>query len=47
MRKPILFLLVLCLPLFGHAQVDFLLKPDRVFDGKTMHEKLGGDCLGE
>ncbi len=38
MRKPILFLLVLCLPLFGHAQVDFLLKPDRVFDGKTMHE---------
>lgn len=38
MRKPILFLLVLCLPFFGHAQVDFLLKPDRVFDGKTMHE---------
>lgn len=38
MRKPILFLLVLCLPLFGHAQVDFLLKPDRVFDGKAMHE---------
>ena len=38
MRKPILFLLVLCLPLFGHAQVDFLLKPDRVFDGKTVHE---------
>lgn len=38
MRKPILFLLVLCLPLFGHAQVDFLLKPDRVFDGKTMHD---------
>ena len=38
MRKPILFLLVLCLPLFGHAQVDFLLKPARVFDGKTMHE---------
>lgn len=38
MRKPILFLLVLCLPLFGHAQVDFLLKPDRVFDGKTMHK---------
>lgn len=38
MRKPILFLLVLCLPLFSHAQVDFLLKPDRVFDGKTMHE---------
>ncbi len=38
MRKPILFLLVLCIPFFGYAQVDFLLKPDRVFDGKTMHE---------
>ncbi|MBO3698793.1 amidohydrolase family protein [Roseivirga sp. E12] len=38
MRKPILFLLILCLPLFGHAQVDFLLKPDRVFDGVTMHD---------
>lgn len=38
MRKPILLLLVLCLPLFSFAQVDFLLKPDRVFDGKAMHK---------
>ncbi len=38
MRKQSLILLIFFLPLLSYAQVDFLLKPDRVFDGKEMHE---------
>lgn len=38
MRRCFLLLAIAFLPLIGHAQVDYLLKPDRVFDGKTMHD---------
>ena len=37
--KPLSYLLFFILPLLGHAQNDsfYLLKPDRVFDGESMH----------
>lgn len=37
MKKLLLFTLLFLLAFSAQAQVDYLLKPDRVFDGKEMH----------
>ena len=37
MKKPLVFILFFVLTFSAKAQVDYLLKPDRVFDGKEMH----------
>ncbi|MFY0591706.1 amidohydrolase family protein [Roseivirga sp.] len=37
MKKPLILTLLCCLCVFVHAQEDFLLEPDRVFDGNEMH----------
>lgn len=37
MRKPLFLILLFVLAFSAEAQVDYLLKPDRVFDGKEMH----------
>jgi len=38
MKKPLSTLFFLLLSISVNAQVDFLLKPDRVFDGKELHD---------
>jgi len=37
MRKPLITTLLLTISIWAFAQADYLLKPDRVFDGKAMH----------
>lgn len=38
MKRSLIIVLLLSLSSLAFAQADYLLKPDRVFDGKTMHE---------
>ncbi|OEK02682.1 amidohydrolase [Roseivirga sp. 4D4] len=37
MRKQLIIAIMLSISVLAFAQVDYLLKPDRVFDGKSMH----------